>query len=159
MTTYITISIFCCFVLIPAISPLPLSRSSRWIVDQNSHRVKLACVTWASHLDAAVAEGLSSQPVDMISRRIVTMGFNCVRLTWPLYLTTNESLADLTVRESFMNFGLIAPLAGLESNNPAFVDLRLIDAFQVSSFAFQPLHEVKVVKHLCLGMDRVNKCR
>uniref|UniRef100_A0A7N0VJA4 Ricin B lectin domain-containing protein n=1 Tax=Kalanchoe fedtschenkoi TaxID=63787 RepID=A0A7N0VJA4_KALFE len=130
MGTFSTISILCFSLLIPSIASLPLSTSSRWIVDQKGQRVKLACLSWVSHLEAVVAEGLSKQPVDDISRRIADMGFNCVRLTWPLYLATNQSLSNLTVRQSFMSLGLIAPIAGLQSNNPSLVDLTLIKAFQ-----------------------------
>nr|DAD36947.1 TPA_asm: hypothetical protein HUJ06_007588 [Nelumbo nucifera] len=49
-----------------------------WIVDEDGQRVKLACVNWAAHLEAMVAEG-RKQPLDVISKRIVSMGFNCVR--------------------------------------------------------------------------------
>ncbi|CAL5332873.1 unnamed protein product [Camellia sinensis] len=79
---------------------LPLSTDSRWIVDETGWHVKLSCVNWASHLDAVVAEGLSKQSIDSISKKIVSMGFNCVRLTWPLFLATNDSLANTTVRQS-----------------------------------------------------------
>ncbi|CAF2051067.1 unnamed protein product [Brassica rapa] len=70
----------------------PLSTSSRWIVDENGQRVKLACVNWPSHLQPVVVEGLSKQPVDAVAKKIVEMGFNCVRLTWPLDLMTYETL-------------------------------------------------------------------
>ncbi|CAK9175082.1 unnamed protein product [Ilex paraguariensis] len=116
---------------------LPLSTNSRWIVDESGQRVKLACVNWVSHLEAMVAEGLSKQPVDSISKKIVDMGFNCVRLTWPLFLFTNDSLASLTVRQSFQSLGLIESVAGFQANNPSIVDLSLVNAYQevVSSLA------------------------
>lgn len=110
----------------------PLSTSSRWIVDQSGRRVKLACTNWVTHLELVTAEGLSKQPVDEISRKIVAMGFNCVRLTWPLYLATNESLASLTVRQSFQRLGLNEYLSGIQANNPSFLDLSLIDAYKVT---------------------------
>ncbi|CAL5349791.1 unnamed protein product [Camellia sinensis] len=113
----------------PAAS-LPLSTDSRWIVDETGRRVKLSCVNWASHLDAVVAEGLSKQPIDSISKKIVSMGFNCVRLTWPLFLATNDSLANTTVRQSFRNLGLIESIAGFQVNNPSIIDHSLISAFQ-----------------------------
>ncbi|KAI7988893.1 hypothetical protein LOK49_LG13G00527 [Camellia lanceoleosa] len=109
---------------------LPLSTDSRWIVDETGRRVKLSCVNWASHLDAVVAEGLSKQPIDSISKKIVSMGFNCVRLTWPLFLATNDSLANTTVRQSFRNLGLIESIAGFQVNNPSIIDHSLISAFQ-----------------------------
>ncbi|CAL0325093.1 unnamed protein product [Lupinus luteus] len=109
---------------------VPLHTDSRWIVNEDGKRVKLACVNWVSHLDAVVAEGLSKQPVDVISNRIKTMGFNCVRLTWPIFLATNDSFASLTVRDSFRSLALIESVAGVQSNNPSIIDLTLIQAFQ-----------------------------
>lgn len=109
----------------------PLSTNSRWIVDDSGKRVKLACVNWVTHLEAVVAEGLSKQPVDVISRRILEMGFNCVRLTWPLYLATNDTLASMTVRQSFQKLGLMESIAGFQVNNPSLIDLTLIKAYQV----------------------------
>ncbi|KAI4317329.1 hypothetical protein L6164_025205 [Bauhinia variegata] len=109
----------------------PLYTSSRWIVNESGERVKLACVNWVAHLDAVVAEGLSKQPVDVISKGIRAMGFNCVRLTWPLWLVTNDSLASLTVRQSFQNLGLLESIAGIQTNNPSVIDLTLLQAYQV----------------------------
>nr|GFB60633.1 glycoside hydrolase, catalytic domain-containing protein [Tanacetum cinerariifolium] len=112
---------------------LPLSTHSRWIVDdaKGGERVKLTCVNWVSHLDAVVAEGLSKQPVDMISKKILDMGFNCVRLTYPLFLFTNASLGSVTVRQSLRKLGLIESIAGFQANNPSMIDLPLIKAFQM----------------------------
>ncbi|GMI95889.1 hypothetical protein like AT1G13130 [Hibiscus trionum] len=109
---------------------LPLSTNSRWIVDDTGRRVKLACVNWASHMEPVLAEGLSKQPMDTIAKRIVSMGFNCVRFTWPLYLITNDSLAALTVRQSFQRLGLLESIAGIQANNPSIIDLPLIKAYQ-----------------------------
>ncbi|GMY28835.1 glycosyl hydrolase 5 family protein-like [Fagus crenata] len=109
---------------------LPLHTDSRWIVNESGQRVKLACVNWPSHLDTVVAEGLSKQPMDAISKRIVSMGFNCVRLTWPTFLVSDDSLAALTVRQSFENLGLSGFLTGIQSNNPSIIDLPLIKAFE-----------------------------
>ncbi|KAK2636622.1 hypothetical protein Ddye_031414 [Dipteronia dyeriana] len=114
-----------------AAADLPLSTDSRWVVDQSGRRVKLACVNWVSHLDAVVAEGLSKQPMDVISNGIASMGFNCVRFTWPLFLATNDSLASLTVRQSFQKLGLFESIAGIQANNPSIIDLPLIKAFQM----------------------------
>lgn len=117
---------------IKPVGALPLSTSGRWIVNEGGggggERVKLACVNWVSHLDAMVVEGLSQQPVDVISKGIKSKGFNCVRLTWSLSLLTNDSL---TVRESFQNLGLLHSISGMQANNPSFIDLPLIKALQV----------------------------
>ncbi|MBA0702090.1 hypothetical protein Goari_022292 [Gossypium aridum] len=137
MGSFISSSILLLFLLFPTIiqhakpaMSLPLSTSSRWIVDEEGRRVKLACVNWVSHLEPVVAEGLSKQPMDMIAKRIVTMGFNCVRFTWPLFLITNDSLASLTVRQSFQRLGLLESIAGIQSNNPSIIDVSLIKAYQ-----------------------------
>lgn len=112
---------------------LSLSTNSRWIVDDrnNGERVKLSCVNWVSHLEVAVAEGLSKQPVDVISKMIVDMGFNCVRLTYPLFLFTDDKLGSMTMRQSLLKLGLSGSVAGVQVNNPALVDLPLVKVFQV----------------------------
>ncbi|XP_030956814.1 glycosyl hydrolase 5 family protein-like [Quercus lobata] len=107
-----------------------LHTDSRWIVNEAGQRVKLACVNWVSHMDPMVAEGLNKQPLDAISKRIVSMGFNCVRFTWPLYLVTNDSLASLTVRRSFQILGLSQCIAGIQAKNPSIIDVTLIRAFR-----------------------------
>lgn len=109
----------------------PLYTESRWVVNEHGSRVKLACVNWVSHLDAVVAEGLSKQPLKVIAKKIKSMGFNCVRLTWPLYLLTNNSFASLTVRQSFQSLGLNDSIVGIQAKNPHIIDLPLLQAFQV----------------------------
>ncbi|PKA61281.1 hypothetical protein AXF42_Ash006178 [Apostasia shenzhenica] len=107
-----------------------LSTSSRWIVDESGRRVKLACANWAAHLEPVVAEGLGKQPVDVIARSVRSMGFNCVRLTWPLYLATNASVASLTVGESLRRLGLVESAAGVAVNNPQLLNATLMEAFK-----------------------------
>lgn len=120
----------------------PLSTDSRWIVDDgnNGRRVKLTCVNWPSHLETAVAEGLSKQPLDSIAEKIASMGFNCVRLTWPLYLATDESFSGImTVRQSLRKFGLFEAVSGFQANNPSILDLPLVKAFQVQNQSISPV--------------------
>ncbi|KAJ6313481.1 hypothetical protein OIU77_014889 [Salix suchowensis] len=112
------------------VTAFPLSTDSRWIVDENGQRVKLACVNWVSHLEVMVAEGLSKQPMDAISKRILSMGFNCVRLTWPVFLVTNDTLGSLTARQSFQIHGLLESISGIQANNPSIIDLSLLDVYQ-----------------------------
>lgn len=110
----------------------PLSTNSRWIIDEKGQRIKLACANWPAHLQPVVAEGLSKQPVDAVAEKIVVMGFNCVRLTWPLDLATNETLAvNVTVRDSFRSLGLNVDISGFQTNNPSMIDLPLIEAYKV----------------------------
>ncbi|KAG6529317.1 glycosyl hydrolase 5 family protein-like [Zingiber officinale] len=119
-----------CLILVGCSSALPLSTSSRWIVDDAGRRVKLSCINWVSHLEPAVAEGMGKQPLDVISKRVAASGFNCVRLTWPLFLVTNDTLGKLTVRQSLQALGLAESVAAVQVNNPDLVDLSLIQAFQ-----------------------------
>ncbi|KAJ6725713.1 CELLULASE FAMILY PROTEIN [Salix purpurea] len=120
-------------VIIPQkhVMALPLSTDSRWIVDENGQRVKLACVNWVSHLEVMVAEGLSKQPMDAIAKRIVSLGFNCVRLTWPVFLVTNDTLGSLTVRQSLESLALLESISGIQANNPSIIDLPLLNVYQV----------------------------
>ncbi|KAF7374589.1 Glycoside hydrolase family 5 protein [Mycena sanguinolenta] len=53
---------------------LPLSSSSRWILDANGVRVKFKCANWPGHLEANVPEGLSSQPLDTIVNWVADNG-------------------------------------------------------------------------------------
>ncbi|KAL0792734.1 hypothetical protein Bca101_064111 [Brassica carinata] len=109
----------------------PLSTNSRWIINQKGQRVKLACVNWPAHLQPVVAEGLSKQPLDAVAKKILALGFNCVRLTWPLDLATNETLArNVTVRQSFRSLGLSDDISGLQTKNPSMIDLPLIEAYK-----------------------------
>ncbi|XP_074309980.1 glycosyl hydrolase 5 family protein-like [Silene latifolia] len=131
MMKHVLLPLFSLLLLNQSVShALPLSTKSRWIVDEHGQRVKLACVNWVAHTDVMVAEGLNKQPVDVISKKILKMGFNCVRLTWPTYLVTNAFLANLTVKKSFLRFGLHDDILGIQKNNPTFLDLSLIKAYQ-----------------------------
>ncbi|KAJ8645791.1 hypothetical protein MRB53_007539 [Persea americana] len=77
-----------------------------------------------------VAEGLHKQPLEAISKRIAEMKFNCVRLTWALFMVTNSTLGSVTFRQSLQNHGLVDTIKGVEVNNPALVDLPVIQVFQ-----------------------------
>lgn len=121
-----------------ATSDYPLFTKSRRIVNEKGHRVKLACANWPSHLKPVVAEGLSKQPMDSISKSIRDMGFNCVRFTWPLELMINDTLAfNVTVRQSFERYRLNQNLNGIHTHNPSIVDIPLINAFQVRNQLFK----------------------
>ncbi|KAK4786371.1 hypothetical protein SAY86_003060 [Trapa natans] len=115
----------------------PLFASSRWIVDGEGRRVKLACVNWPSHLQPVLAEGLNMQPVDNIMKLVNDMGFNCVRFTWPLELATKETLASTTVKQMFTWLGLNQSLANITTHNPWVVDLTIADAFETMLERFQ----------------------
>ncbi|KAI0879211.1 glycoside hydrolase family 5 protein [Hypoxylon argillaceum] len=71
---------------------LPLSTSSRWILDADGQRVKLRCVNWAGHLEANTPEGLNKQPVSDIAEFVAAQGFNCVRLTYSIDHALNPNV-------------------------------------------------------------------
>ncbi|XP_042485936.1 glycosyl hydrolase 5 family protein-like [Macadamia integrifolia] len=107
-----------------------LHTKSRWIVGEDNIRVKLTCVNWPSHLEPLVPEGLNKQPVDGIVQRIASMGFNCVRLTWPLYMVVNESYSTITVQQMFQSLNLHDALAGIAEKNPSLVHLSILSAYK-----------------------------
>lgn len=114
------ISIFC--------NSLPLSTSSRWIVDHaTGKRVKLACVNWVSHLQPMIAEGLEKKPLKYIAGKVSSMGFNCVRFTWATYMFTRTNYSKITVSQSLDNFGLKDAKAGIARNNPQLLSLSVVD--------------------------------
>ncbi|CAN0929325.1 Glycosyl hydrolase 5 family protein, partial [Linum grandiflorum] len=135
LKSHYLLSLLIIFILsssIRKVSTLPLSTDSRWIVDEaTGRRVKLACVNLASHLEPMVAEGLNRLPINVIAQKITSMGFNCVRLTWPLYLVTNATLGSTTVRQSFRRLQLLEPIRGIQANNPSLIDVSLLQAFKV----------------------------
>lgn len=112
-------------------SALPLSTDGRWIINEAGRRVKLACVNWPGHVDTMVIEGLNKQPVDAITAKISSLGFNCVRLTYASYMLTNETSNNITVRDSLHSNGLNESVASISVHNPEIIDLLLIDTFKV----------------------------
>ncbi|KAI1085858.1 glycoside hydrolase family 5 protein [Whalleya microplaca] len=77
---------------------LPLSSSSRWILDADGQRVKLRCINWAGHQETNLPEGLNKQSVDYIADFIYAQGFNCVRLTYSIDHALNPTVS---VSDSF----------------------------------------------------------
>ncbi|PHH72869.1 hypothetical protein CDD83_4860 [Cordyceps sp. RAO-2017] len=77
---------------------LPLSASSRWIVDAAGQRVKLRCINWAGHLEANIPEGLHKKSVEHIADWIASQGFNCVRLTYSIDMARHQGVK---VEDSF----------------------------------------------------------
>ncbi|XP_020111354.1 uncharacterized protein LOC109726256 [Ananas comosus] len=118
------------FFFVSDVASVPLSTSSRWIVDKEGRRVKLACVNWPSHLEPMLAEGLGKQTLDTITKRVGSMGFNCVRLTWATFMVTNESLSSLTVQQSLEALNLSESIGAIQVNNPSLLNLTLIQAFE-----------------------------
>ncbi|KAI0114816.1 glycoside hydrolase family 5 protein [Daldinia grandis] len=92
---------------------LPLSTSSRWILDADGQRVKLRCVNWAGHQEANLPEGLNKQSIDYIADFIHQQGFNCVRLTYSIDHALNP---DVLVSDSFVNAASAANVSATDMN-------------------------------------------
>ncbi|KAG8375043.1 hypothetical protein BUALT_Bualt10G0058600 [Buddleja alternifolia] len=106
---------------------LPLSTSSRWIVDGlTGARVKLICANWPGHPEPMLAEGLNKRPVGEIVRHTALMGFNCVRLTYATHMFTRY--AHLTVTQNFRRLGLQDEIEGISHNNPEFLNMTVVEA-------------------------------
>ncbi|KKA28137.1 hypothetical protein TD95_000974 [Thielaviopsis punctulata] len=78
---------------------LPLSSSSRWIVDNAGNRFKLRCINWAAHLETNIPEGLHRQPLSSIAAWIAAAGFTCVRLSYSIDMALHP---HTSVRDSFL---------------------------------------------------------
>lgn len=96
---------------------VPLSSTSRWIVDSEGRRLKLRCINWAAHLEPNIPEGLHRRPVPDLAAWIADNGFNCVRLTYSTDMALNPGLP---VRDSFRK-------AAAETGAPEQDLLRLYD--------------------------------
>lgn len=83
-----------------SVPSLPLSTSSRWILDSSGTRVKLRCVNWAGHMETHVPEGLHRNSIANIASFIASSGFNCVRLTYSIDWALNP---DEAVSDAFTN--------------------------------------------------------
>src|SRR5450432_59157 len=72
---------------------LPLHTQSRWIMDANNTRFKLAGVNWyGGESPDLVPLGLDHSDVRAIARLIKQLGFNSVRLPWALQLYEENPL-------------------------------------------------------------------
>lgn len=78
--------------------PVPLSASSRWVLDAQGQRVKFRCVNWAAHMEPNIPEGLHKQSMDYLVDWIKRQGFNCVRLTYSIDHALNPGMK---VKDSF----------------------------------------------------------
>ncbi|KAI1396119.1 glycoside hydrolase family 5 protein [Hypoxylon fuscum] len=93
---------------------LPLSTSSRWILDADGQRVKLRCINWAGHQEANLPEGLNKQSIDYIADFISQQGFNCVRLTYSIDHALNP---DVLVSDSFTAAAGAANVSATDMNS------------------------------------------
>uniref|UniRef100_A0A7N0TTR0 Mannan endo-1,4-beta-mannosidase n=1 Tax=Kalanchoe fedtschenkoi TaxID=63787 RepID=A0A7N0TTR0_KALFE len=129
-TAFLLVSIL--FVFWPPISlSLPLSVNGRWITDDaTGSRVKLHCANWPGHIDTMVPEGLDKQPLDSITSTVAALGFNCVRLTYAIFMYTRPEYGQLTLSQSFDNLHLSDAKAAVAKLNPSLVDLKVGDVHE-----------------------------
>lgn len=78
---------------------LPLHTQSRWIMDANNRRIKLAGVSWyGAESPDLLPMGLNHADVHVIAHAAKMLGFNSVRLPWALELyESNPLIADALV--------------------------------------------------------------
>lgn len=77
--------------------PLPLRAEGAMIVDATGARFRLKAVNWAGgHVNGA-PDGLDRAPLEVIARRVRTLGFNAVRLTWSVKSLQNNFVPDQTL--------------------------------------------------------------
>ncbi|KAK4843442.1 hypothetical protein QYF36_008066 [Acer negundo] len=106
----------------------PLLTRGKWIVDSTSGRpVKLACTSWASHLQPMLAEGLDKQPLRNIVAKVVQQHFSCVRLTWATYMFTRFNQS--TVTQTLDSLYLTQAKEGIARNNPALLKMTVVQAY------------------------------
>jgi len=75
--------------------PLPLQTSTRFIVDAEKQRVKLAGVNWYGAESAdLIPDGLRYNDVDAIAALVRELGFNSVRLPWCNELVARNPVVD-----------------------------------------------------------------
>jgi len=70
----------------------PLSTDGRFIVDANGLRVRLAGVNWiGAHMDDGVVAGLDRVHRSALAETIASLGFNCVRFPFSVWMTQQTS--------------------------------------------------------------------
>lgn len=106
----------------------PLSTKSRWIIDDStSERVKLVCGNWAGHLQPMIPEGLDRRPLKELVGELVQKKFNCVRLTYAIYMWTRHG-HDI-VNETFSDLDAPEAVDGIAKYNPFVLKMTHIEAF------------------------------
>lgn len=114
---------------------VPLSTSSRWILDSAGQRVKLRCINWAGHMEANVPEGLNKQSIEYVAAWIAKQGYNCVRLTYSIDMALNPTLK---VEDSFRAAAAAGGVAEADmmqlytqavGKNPFLSGATVLDAF------------------------------
>ncbi|KAK7276062.1 hypothetical protein RIF29_17194 [Crotalaria pallida] len=107
----------------------PLSTNQRWIIDDSTgQRAKLVCGNWAGHLQPMMPEGLDRQPLKDLVALLVKHKFNCVRLTYAIYMWTRYSGSN--VNETLGSLDIPEVVEGIAKNNPSVLKMTHIQVFE-----------------------------
>ncbi|XP_061340173.1 glycosyl hydrolase 5 family protein-like [Gastrolobium bilobum] len=107
----------------------PLSTQGRWIIDDSTgERAKMVCGNWAGHLRPMIPEGLDKRPLKELVGELVKHKFNCVRLTYAIYMWTRHG--NHIVNDTFSNFDAPEVVDGIAKNNPSVLNMTHIQAFE-----------------------------
>ncbi|CAJ1947465.1 unnamed protein product [Sphenostylis stenocarpa] len=102
--------------------------NERWIIDEGTgQRAKLACANWAGHLQPMIPEGLDKRPLKDIIGEIVEHKFNCVRLTYAIYMWTRY--VHDNVNATFTSLDVPGVVQGISKNNPFVLSMTHVQVF------------------------------
>lgn len=106
----------------------PLSTNNRWIIDESTgQRAKLVCGNWAGHLKPMIPEGLDERPLKDIVSELVENKFNCVRLTYAIYMWTRYGHGN--VNATFDTLDAPEVVHGIAKNNPFVLSMTHVQVF------------------------------
>lgn len=114
---------------------VPLSTTSRWIVDSGGERVKLRCVNWAGHMETHLPEGLHKQSISYLADWIADQGFNCVRLTYSIDWALNptkpvaDAFRDAAPAAQVSTDSMLGLYSQALEKNPSLQDATTQDVF------------------------------
>ena len=114
---------------VPKVPSLSTSNSAgRFIVNERGERLKLQCVSWPSHLETMLPEGLYLQSVENLARLVKNLKFNCVRFTYAIdftrqfYNTSGRVAVNLASLPTQM-------ISSIDKVNPGLLDLSLFEIY------------------------------
>ena len=107
----------------------PLSTHKRWIIDDSTgQRAKLVCGNWAGHLRPMMPEGLDRQPLKDLVAQLVKHKFNCVRLTYAIYMWTRYGHDN--VNDTLNALDAPEVVEAIAKNNPSVLNMTHIQVFE-----------------------------
>ncbi|KAK7292629.1 hypothetical protein RJT34_15480 [Clitoria ternatea] len=126
---FFLIFVFICAQFASHSNAYPLSTHRRWIIDDTTgQRAKLVCGNWAGHLRPMIPEGLDRRPLKDLVAELVEHKFNCVRLTYAIYMWTRYGHGNLL--DSFDNLDAPEVVNGIAKHNPSMLSMTHIQVFE-----------------------------